>query len=91
MLGRRVADVFGVLANVGYFEKKLYNGAEAYVLPHPSGVNRWWNDPKNMHTAMVFMRWITEKRSTILCPYCGQLIYVKDGRAQSHLDFYPER
>ena len=26
------------------------------VLPHPSGVNRWWNDPKNRRAARRFMR-----------------------------------
>jgi len=32
--------------------------AETYlgVLPHPSGVNRWWNDPKHRRDAAVFMK-----------------------------------
>lgn len=28
----------------------------AAVLPHPSGVNRWWNDAKNKQAAVRFMR-----------------------------------
>lgn len=48
-----------------YFDRCLlpekydaYIGAGAdpdcYVIPHPSGVNRWWNDPKNRRAAWRF-------------------------------------
>lgn len=26
------------------------------ILPHPSGVNRWWNDPSNVGSARRFLR-----------------------------------
>lgn len=26
------------------------------VLPHPSGLNRWWNEPRNVGEAQVFLR-----------------------------------
>jgi hypothetical protein len=26
------------------------------ILPHPSGINRWWNDPANRRRAKQFMR-----------------------------------
>lgn len=29
--------------------------AHLYVLPHPSGVNRWWNDPANLEAARAFL------------------------------------
>lgn len=30
-------------------------GARAVVVPHPSGVNRWWNDPENRERAARFL------------------------------------
>ncbi len=33
----------------------VYDAAVA-VLPHPSGLNRWWNDPANAAAAGVFIR-----------------------------------
>lgn len=31
-------------------------GGRWAVLPHPSGVNRWWNDPENADAARRFLR-----------------------------------
>lgn len=56
LLGHRVARAFG-LRNATYF--KLYDGGQGrslYVIPHPSGVNRWWNDVENQIEAARFMR-----------------------------------
>lgn len=57
-LGSRVADAFGFDA-----EPLTWNAAEGAggasrcaVLPHPSGVNRWWNDAANARRAEAFMR-----------------------------------
>ena len=33
-----------------------FNNGAAAILPHPSGVNRWWNDPGNRKMASRFMR-----------------------------------
>lgn len=31
-------------------------GARLVVIPHPSGVSRWWNEPANVVQAKVFLR-----------------------------------
>lgn len=33
-----------------------FGPATVAVLPHPSGVNRWWNDPRNVAAAGRFVR-----------------------------------
>jgi uracil-DNA glycosylase len=33
-----------------------YEGWWAYMLPHPSGVNRWWNEPENVASAQRFLK-----------------------------------
>lgn len=30
--------------------------ATVAVFPHPSGVNRWWNEPENVASAAAFIR-----------------------------------
>lgn len=53
--GRRVARVFG-LARAPYFRfVRLADGGRRAVVPHPSGVNRWWNDPANVRRARRFL------------------------------------
>lgn len=59
LLGGRVAEAFGVHDN--YFAKVKLGRAEAYILPHPSGVNRWHNDPENKAKMTAFMRKIVER------------------------------
>lgn len=58
LLGRKVAKVFGlddhppldaVVKGGGY-------GPTYLLLPHPSGVNRWWNDRDNFATAQETLR-----------------------------------
>ncbi len=45
MLGRREARAFGMeILGPG----QSYGGFTA--VPHPSGLNRWWNDPANLET-----------------------------------------
>jgi hypothetical protein len=52
LCGGRVLDAFGV-DRCGLRLSQLYGrpldigGALATCLPHPSGLNRWWNDPRN--------------------------------------------
>jgi len=36
----------------------------AYVIPHPSGVNRWWNEASNRHEARQFGKRITRVDAT---------------------------
>lgn len=58
LLGRRVASAFfatGVDAKL--FEDRRLGGRSVYaVFPHPSGVNRWFNDPANVRKAKRFGR-----------------------------------
>lgn len=61
LLGKRVADCFGVVKDwfephylVGNFDAYAY--PILYVVPHPSGVNRWWNDPAHLEQMRTFMR-----------------------------------
>lgn len=53
LLGKRVAEAFGL--NGDYFDVHFVNDAHVYVIPHPSGVNRWWNDPENRSRMEEFM------------------------------------
>lgn len=59
LLGGRVAEAFGVHDH--YFAKVALGKAEAYILPHPSGVNRWYNDVSNVMKMETFMRGIVER------------------------------
>ncbi len=34
------------------------------VVPHPSGINRWWNDPANVRRARRFLRTLPERKVT---------------------------
>jgi uracil-DNA glycosylase len=56
LLGTRVARAFEVKAN--YFDEFTLCDAKAYMLPHPSGINRWWNDPDNDRKMHEFMQWL---------------------------------
>lgn len=53
LAGRRVAAAFN-LYDFDYFEALDVDGHDYVVVPHPSGVNRWWNDPGNRSRARVF-------------------------------------
>jgi uracil-DNA glycosylase len=55
LCGRRVAAAFG-LAAAPYFAWCDVDGRRVAVIPHPSGVSRWWNDPENVARARAFLR-----------------------------------
>ena len=52
LAGKRVAKAFGVKAR--YFEPCLLRRRVCYVVPHPSGVNRWYNVETNHWRAKQF-------------------------------------
>jgi len=62
LLGRRVADSFREVGSAPFFRCAFYGcatsarsrGTRAYVCPHPSGRNRWWNDQNNRRAARRF-------------------------------------
>ena len=65
-VGKHVADAFGIHSEFNqYFIANAFHcwsqggvGGffEFQVIPHPSGVNRWWNDRKNRATARRFFK-----------------------------------
>lgn len=59
LLGKRVAYAFGY-GGLGYFDRARIGHATIVVVPHPSGVNRWWNQAKNRARMRRFMRRIAE-------------------------------
>lgn len=62
-VGRGVAAAFGESTRCNA-TGRLYclgwhwseHGFRYAILPHPSAVNRWWNDPKNVARARRFLR-----------------------------------
>jgi len=59
LLGGRVAEAFRI--HDEYFAKHEVNEAEVYIVPHPSGVNRWHNEAENKAKMAAFMRAIVER------------------------------
>lgn len=57
LVGRNVADAFGALTSWDWFEWFKFRDdrqTEFAIVPHPSGLNRWWNEPKNAARARAF-------------------------------------
>ncbi len=52
LLGRNVADCFGLEIDEP-LQMFCAEGADKHylLLPHPSGINRWWNDPEHRKAA----------------------------------------
>lgn len=60
LLGHRVGAAFGC-SRAYFMPQQVGRWMNVHVLPHPSGVNRWWNDRTNEFEAKWFMRAIVEK------------------------------
>lgn len=60
LLGRRTAGAFR-LPDVDYFVQLRINETEIRVVPHPSSINRWWNDPIHVAQAERFMQTIVQR------------------------------
>ena len=54
LLGRGVASAFG-LGNLPWLEWAEVEQARVAVVPHPSGINRWWNEQENRERAREFL------------------------------------
>lgn len=54
LVGKRVALAFG-LRDPALLRWFWSEGAWFAVVPHPSGINRWYNDPENARAAATFM------------------------------------
>lgn len=55
LLGKRVADAVGAVGPY-FWLHRLERGITLYVVPHPSGVNRLFNDPVVCQRMEYFMR-----------------------------------
>lgn len=58
-VGRAVASCFGLRRlRPLVWQETMHNGStfDAAVLPHPSGLNRWYNDPAHAAAARAFLR-----------------------------------
>ena len=55
LVGRRVATAFG-FAGIPPCRWEDFAGLQVAMIPHPSGVNRWYNDARNKATVAVFVR-----------------------------------
>jgi hypothetical protein len=60
LAGRGVARAFG-LGGARYFEWAAIGAARVAVVPHPSGISHWWNDPRNRRRAGAFLRGVFGK------------------------------
>ncbi len=60
ILGKNVARAFNI-KDIKFFKWFKFNDAEAVVIPHLSGVNRWWNDDKNREQAVKFFGCLRDK------------------------------
>lgn len=52
VLGKRAGEAFGL--STEYFEWSELDGTRIVVVPHPSAINRWWNDASNYGAAIAF-------------------------------------
>jgi uracil-DNA glycosylase len=54
LLGGKVSRALGIY--IPRFEWSARAGSRIAVMPHPSGRNRFWNDPDNVEKAEAFLR-----------------------------------
>ena len=55
-VGKATASAFGVHAEYLEWQQSPTLGCRFAILPHPSGIVRWWNDPANARLAAKFLR-----------------------------------
>ena len=55
LTGRGVAAAWG-MADAPFLRWRNARGAKVSVLPHPSGLNHWYNDPSNRRKVRRFLR-----------------------------------
>lgn len=57
-VGKRVSQAFGWKGE--FFEWGDLDGRQVVSMPHPSGINQWWNDPANHEAASAFIAALAE-------------------------------
>lgn len=60
LLGKNVAKAFG-FGNMKFLDSTEIGGVMFHLFPHPSGVNRWWNNPNNTKAAKIFAKKIARR------------------------------
>jgi len=63
LLGRRVQRAFGLPQEPALTTIERSAGSTMLCLPHPSGLNRWWNDPDHVDDATIVLRALWGRRS----------------------------
>lgn len=65
MAGKRVADALG-FPNATYFAER-FDGRTAFVcVPHPSGINRWWNDSEHARDGKAALRSLAQQAENFI-------------------------
>jgi hypothetical protein len=65
LVGLRVAEAFGV-EHPRHFQRCEVRGRPAIVVPHPSGVSTWWNDPRNVEAGRAeVLAWKTKWKTLL--------------------------
>lgn len=64
LAGRQVARAFGP-GEARFFELVIVRGVPTWVIPHPSGRNRWWNVELNERRALRFFRTLRRAMETL--------------------------
>lgn len=82
LLGKRVAAAFK-FTEVVYFQEARINRIPTYVVPHPSGVNRWFNELENELQMLKFMHGIV-KGLKLDRRQCCERDYDFDGNCDRH-------
>lgn len=65
LAGRKVADSFGFAKDEPFFQRLVRRHVRYYIIPHPSGLSRWWNDPKNVKRFETFLRNLVETERAV--------------------------
>jgi len=68
LFGRKVAEAFG-LGDARWFEERRIGRRSLYAVPHPSGINLWWNDRTNVEKARRFFEEVAREGNGNV--YCG--------------------
>lgn len=80
LFGSKVAQAFGIGAGVRWLGDEeappmTIEGHQIFLVPHPSGRNRIWNDPKAQERAWRILRKV---RNFLDCVHCGAAVDVPD-------------
>jgi hypothetical protein len=56
LAGKGVGNIFLPDTNIEYFAPYDRSSLRCWVIPHPSGINHFWNDPTNVKKASRILR-----------------------------------